>query len=112
MSAGAQSVVDEKYPLYARSKAPFISFNGKDGIYLENKPVKQFALVDKTSEPLFDYSDPGDFKPDKPQSPSAISWPSGDGRGISIKGTKGSFNQANIKEYGPFQDFFKRSCDG
>ncbi|PXF49016.1 hypothetical protein BWQ96_01154 [Gracilariopsis chorda] len=107
----AQQIVDEKYPTYARNRAPFISFDGETGIRLEMKPVQQFALVDKTTEPLFDYSDPDEFKPNKPVPPSPISWPSGDGRGKKMNGTKGYFTQPNLKEYGPFPDFFKRSCD-
>lgn len=104
---GAQQVVDEKYPIYLRNRAPFIRFDGESGISLEMKPVQQFASVDKTTEPIFDYSDPDEFKPNKPVPPSDISWPSGDGRGKKMTGTKGFFTQPNLREYGPFPDFFK-----
>lgn len=103
----AAKVVDDNYPVYVRNRAPFITFDGQKGISLAMKPVKQFAIVDAGTPPLFDYSAPDDFKPEKPTPPSPISWPSGDGRTVRMRGSRGSFNQPNLKTYGPFPDFFK-----
>ena len=69
--------------------------------------VDAFTEVDKTAEPLLDYSDEDVFVPSKPVPPSPISWPSGDGRGKECGGTDGSFTQPDLQKYGPFPDFFK-----
>lgn len=58
---------------------------------------------------LFDYDD-REFKASKVESVGAA-WPSGDGRRVEMKGTMGSFTQPNLRTYGPFPDFFKRSCE-
>ncbi len=103
--------VEQYYPAYRRNKAPVITFNGSEGVRLEMTRIKAFQEVDDDTPPLLDYSDPDEFVPNKPTPPSAISWPSGDGRGVKMTGTKGSFTQPDLKTYGPFPDFFKRSCD-
>lgn len=103
--------VDQYYPVYRRNKAPVISFDGNDGVRLEMTRIKSFQELDNDVQPLLDYSDPDEFVPNKPIPPSPISWPSGDGRGVKLSGTKGSFTQPDLKTYGPFPDFFKRSCD-
>lgn len=103
--------VDQYFPAYRRNKAPVITFNGNEGVRLEMTRIKAFQEVDNDTPPLLDYSDPDQFVPTKPTPPSAISWPSGDGRGVEMNGTKGSFTQPDLKTYGPFPDFFKRSCD-
>jgi len=94
--------------------APYIVFDpidGEKGVKLELKEVPVFASDDADlGETLFDY-DNGKFKPVKAPN-MGIAWPSGDGRRIKMTGTKGYYAQPNLKEYGPFPDFFKRSCDG
>lgn len=101
------SPVETYFPVYQRNRAPTITFDGEEGISVSMAPIKAFVDVDKNAPPLLDYSGPDDFVPSKPVPPSAISWPSGDGRGMKIVGTKGSFTQPNLKKYGPFPDFFK-----
>lgn len=103
--------VEDYFPVYKRNQAPFISFDGEQGISLQMKPVKAFQESDTTEPTLFSYVDSDTFIPSKVTPPSPISWPSGDGRGVPMSGTEGSFTQPNLKEYGPFPDFFKRSCD-
>lgn len=110
-SVDADAIVNKYFPLYQRSRAPLISIDGTQGVSVSMTPVVAFTETDKTDEPLFSYEDPDSFVPDKPVPPSDISWPSGDGRGTLIKGSRGSFTQPNLKFYGPFPDFFKRSCD-
>lgn len=104
-------VVTKNYPAYRRNKAPVIEFDGSNGFRISMVRVKAFAELDADTEPLLDYSDPGVFVPTKTSPPSAISWPAGDGRGVSMRGTRGSFTQPNLKTYGPFPDFYKvRFC--
>mmetsp|Transcript_8039 Transcript_8039/g.17286 ORF Transcript_8039/g.17286 Transcript_8039/m.17286 type:complete len:143 (+) Transcript_8039:40-468(+) len=113
MSDDAAGVVAEKYPIYVKNKAPFIVFDpidGEQGVKLEMVEVPAFATSDDSAGTLFDYDD-GKFKPSPPPN-MGIAWPSGDGRGTKMTGTKGYYSQPNLKEYGPFPDFFKRSCDG
>lgn len=105
--SSAEDVVNKYYPLRVRHRAPTITFDGVVGIRLSMKPIAAFVEVDKDTPSLFDYSDPNEFVPNKPVPPSAISWPSGDGRGVAMKGYKGFFVQPNLKEYGPFPDFYK-----
>lgn len=99
--------VSKNFPAYRRNKAPVIEFDGDAGFRISMERVKAFAEVDADTEPLLDYSDPDVFNPTKPGAPSAISWPSGDGRTATMTGTMGSFTQPNLKTYGPFPDFFK-----
>jgi len=54
---------------------------------------------------------PPQFIPNKPGPSPGTAWSSGDGRQVALKGTKGSFTQPDLRRYGPFQDFYKRSCD-
>lgn len=103
----AQEIVEAFYPVYRRNRAPTITITGDTSVSVSMAPIKAFVEVDKTAPLLFDYSDPADFIPNKPVPPSPISWPSGDGRGVECKGTKGSFDQADTRKYGPFPDFFK-----
>eukprot|EP00177_Eucheuma_denticulatum_P004607 GFKZ01008383.1.p1 GENE.GFKZ01008383.1~~GFKZ01008383.1.p1 ORF type:complete len:143 (-),score=4.97 GFKZ01008383.1:1389-1817(-) len=110
-SMDTDAVVNKYFPLYQRSRAPLISIDGSQGVSVSMAPVVAFTETDKTDPLLFSYDDPDSFVPNKPVPPSDISWPSGDGRSTLIKGSRGSFNQANLKFYGPFPDFFKRSCD-
>lgn len=51
------------------------------------------------------------FIPNKPAPSPGAGWSSGDGRRVPMKGTTGSFTQPNLRQYGPFPDFLKRSCD-
>mmetsp|Transcript_8807 Transcript_8807/g.23101 ORF Transcript_8807/g.23101 Transcript_8807/m.23101 type:complete len:143 (-) Transcript_8807:361-789(-) len=114
MADDAAAVVAAKFPLVLKNKAPYIVFDpidGEKGVKLELKEVPVFASDDADlGETLFDY-DNGKFKPVKAPN-MGIAWPSGDGRRIKMTGTKGYYAQPNLKEYGPFPDFFKRSCDG
>eukprot|EP00171_Calliarthron_tuberculosum_P002360 IDg2360t1 len=104
-------VVTKNYPPYRRNKAPVIKFEGVDAFRISMERISAFTEVDADTAPLLDYSDPDVFVPSKPTPPSAISWPSGDGRSVSMRGTRGSFTQPNLKTYGPFPDFYKvRSC--
>lgn len=106
----AQSVVEKYYPVYRRHKAPVIEFRGDTGIALNMVFISAFAEVDKDAPPLLDYSDPDAFVANKAVPPSAISWPSGDGRGnTDFKGVGSAFTQPNLKTYGPFPDYFKVS---
>lgn len=107
MADDAQEVVESYFPAYERHRAPLITFDGEKGVSVAMPPVGSFEEVDKTAAPLLDYSDPDAFVPNKPVPPSAISWPGGDGRGNVIKSRTGSFTQPNLKEYGPFPDFYK-----
>lgn len=107
MSADASEVVERYFPAYQRHRAPVIAFDGQQGVSVAMPPIAAFAEADRDAAPLFDYSD-GAFVPDKPVPPSPISWPAGDGRGVVLEGaTKGFFSQPNLREYGPFPDFFK-----
>lgn len=90
--------------------APFISFDGEKGFKLEMKRVAAFAEVDDDAGSLFDY-DVDRFIPNKPAPSPGAGWSSGDGRRVPMKGTTGSFTQPNLRQYGPFPDFLKRSCD-
>lgn len=111
VSMSAESVVDKYFPTYVRNRAPTIVITGKESVSLSMAPIAAFTDVDKTAAPLLDYSDPDDFVVNKPVPPSAISWPSGDGRSDpDFVGVKGRFNQPNLTKYGPFPDFFKVSC--
>ena len=106
--------VEEYFPAYRRNKAPLISFDSEVGVLLENKRVTAFKeLDDEDSGPLLSgiYDEPDSFTKKHPVPPSAQSWPSGDGRKKKISGDKGNFTQPDLKNYGPFPDFFKRSCD-
>lgn len=105
----AKEVVDRNFPVYERNRAPTITFNGKEGISVDMAPIQAFCDVDRNEAPLFDYSAKDAFKPNKPEPPSAISWPSGDGRGKPCEGYVSEFTQPNLKEYGPFPDFYKVS---
>lgn len=107
MQVPAADVAESFYPLYRRNRAPTIVVKGEDAVSISMAPIEAFADVDITTPPLLDYSDPDEFVPDIPVPPSAISWPAGDGRGNECNGTKGSFDQADLKKYGPFPDFFK-----
>ena len=75
------------------------------------KPVETFTNTDPDIEQdtLFDYDDSlfGEVKREQ----VGTSWPSGDGRRRGVEGTVGSFSQPNLRIYGPFKDFYKRSCD-
>lgn len=51
------------------------------------------------------------FISNKPAPSPGAGWSSGDGRRVPMKGTTGSFTQPNLRQYGPFPDFLKRSCD-
>lgn len=101
------SVVDKYFPVYQKHRAPVIEFNGVEGISVAMPRLKAFTEVDKDEAPLFSYLGDDEFVPNKPVPPSPISWPGGDGRGNVMNGTKGSFTQPNLKDYGPFPDFFK-----
>lgn len=107
----AKEVVDEYFPTYERNRAPTISFDGEKGVSLSMAPIQAFTEVDRNEAPLFDYSSEDDFKPNKSVPPSPISWPSGDGRGKPCQGYLSEFIQPNLKEYGPFPDFYKVSFD-
>eukprot|EP00168_Porphyra_purpurea_P011693 TRINITY_DN297_c0_g2_i1.p2 TRINITY_DN297_c0_g2~~TRINITY_DN297_c0_g2_i1.p2 ORF type:complete len:143 (+),score=55.93 TRINITY_DN297_c0_g2_i1:121-549(+) len=102
--------VEVYYPKVKRHEAPFISFDGEKGVKLEMKRVAAFTEVDNDAESLFDY-DVDRFIPNKPEPSPGTAWPSGDGRRVPLKGTKGSFTQPDLRRYGPFPDFYKRSCD-
>lgn len=110
MAVDGNAVVDKYYPLYRRYRAPTIVVDGEKGISVSMAPIVAFEETDKTDAPLFDYNG-GEFIANKPVPPSSISWPSGDGRGVAMGGTAGSFTQPNLKDYGPFPDFFKVSFD-
>mmetsp|Transcript_36269 Transcript_36269/g.88596 ORF Transcript_36269/g.88596 Transcript_36269/m.88596 type:complete len:130 (-) Transcript_36269:107-496(-) len=98
----AESVVEYYFPEGKRNMAPEISFSG------DQVSVGSIEVVPKP-EPLLSY--PSDvFIPDEVPD-MGVAWPSGDGRQEDMTGTKGSFDQGNLKEYGPFPDFLKRSCD-
>nr|7Y7A_AA Chain AA, Linker4 [Porphyridium purpureum]7Y7A_AW Chain AW, Linker4 [Porphyridium purpureum]7Y7A_EA Chain EA, Linker4 [Porphyridium purpureum]7Y7A_EW Chain EW, Linker4 [Porphyridium purpureum] len=101
-------VVNAAYPKNIKNKAPVISFDGKKGVKLEMVTLQTFA-GDDSEDTLFDYSS-GKFMPQKPAD-MGIAWPSGDGRQAEMKGGKGSFNQPDLRKYGPFPDFLKRSMD-
>lgn len=104
----AQDVVDKYFPAYQRNRAPTIEIIPDTAVSLSMAPIEAYATVDKTDAPLLDYANPNEFVPNKPVPPSAISWPSGDGRSDpNFKGTPSSFDQPNLKLYGPFPDFFK-----
>jgi len=109
LQMSAVEVVNEKYPLSKKHKAPVISFEGNSGLRIEMKKIEAFTEEVESTESLFSY-DNGKFQPVKPKD-MGIAWPSGDGRQVKMTGTKGSFTQPNLKEYGPFPDYFKRSCD-
>ncbi|KAK1858559.1 hypothetical protein I4F81_001160 [Pyropia yezoensis] len=102
--------VDVYYPFEKRHEAPFISFDGENGVKLEMKRVAAFAEVDDDAGSLFDY-DVDRFISNKPAPSPGAGWSSGDGRRVPMKGTTGSFTQPNLRQYGPFPDFLKRSCD-
>lgn len=106
----AKDVVDENYPLYERYRAPVITVKGDVGVSVGMEVIPAFCEIDKNTPPLLDYSDEFEFEPNKPLPPSAISWPSGDGRGNDLKGVRSFFTQPNLKTYGPFPDFFKVRC--
>ncbi len=101
------AIVEEKFPTYRQNKAPVITFNGNLGIRLSMERIGAFTEVDEDTPPLLNYADPDVFIPNKPVPPSAISWPSGDGRGMKLSGSKSRFTRPNLKTYGPFPDFFK-----
>lgn len=105
--ASAKETLDTYYPIYRRYRAPTITIKGDESVSVSMAPIKAFTDIEKSAAPLLDYSNPSDFVPDIPVPPSAISWPSGDGRGNECNGSKGSFDQADVKKYGPFPDFFK-----
>lgn len=105
--SGELSAVDTYFPVYQRNRAPTIKFDGEAGISVSMAPIRAFTTADRDATPLFSYADPDTFVPNKPVPPSDQAWPSGDGRGVPMKGTKGSFTQPNLKKYGPFPDFFK-----
>lgn len=106
MSA-AEETIDKYYPTYLRYKAPEIKIIPNEGVSMAMSTVEAFETVDKNTEPLLDYTNDDVFIPNIPVPPSAISWPSGDGRGKECDGTVGSFNQGDLRFYGPFPDFFK-----
>lgn len=92
---------------YVTAQAEGASENGAGSLPKVFGEPGAMTPANGTATTLFDYTTEDTFVPDKPVPPSAISWPSGDGRGKECKGTKGSFNQPNLKLYGPFPDFFK-----
>lgn len=114
--ASAQDVVDRYFPPSRRDRAPTIEVTDVY-VSLSMAPVAAFTTADKDAPLLLDYSDPNEFVPSKPTAPSAISWPSGDGRSNEFKGVASDFDQPNLKLYGPFPDFYKvsstlyRHCD-
>lgn len=101
--------VEQNYPEYLRNKAPHISFSGESGIFFSMERVKAFT-EDTGEPPLFNYYEKN-WSEDKPATPSPISWPSGDGRKVEMEGLISTFTQPNLREYGPFPDYLKRSCD-
>lgn len=103
------TTTEQYYPVYRRNQAPYITFDGNTGFKLEMKAVSSFRETDKTEDTLFNYNSDDVFEPKKTTPPSPISWPSGDGRGVPMTGPQGAFTQPNVKEYGPFPDFYKVS---
>eukprot|EP00172_Hildenbrandia_rubra_P000300 Plantae.Rhodophyta-Hildenbrandia_rubra.ctg11379.p1 GENE.Plantae.Rhodophyta-Hildenbrandia_rubra.ctg11379~~Plantae.Rhodophyta-Hildenbrandia_rubra.ctg11379.p1 ORF type:complete len:142 (+),score=4.24 Plantae.Rhodophyta-Hildenbrandia_rubra.ctg11379:256-681(+) len=110
MAATTDQTITQYYPPSTRSRAPFITISpDRNSLRLEMKPVETFVNQADDKGTLFDYDD-REFKASKVESVGAA-WPSGDGRRVEMKGTMGSFTQPNLRTYGPFPDFFKRSCE-
>lgn len=108
------SIVDEAYPESVRNAAPHISFNGESGIFFSMARVK--AFTEETGEPpLFSYDDETtkDWSTSKAPAAGPICWPAGDGRDVTMTGSRGSFTVGNDREYkeAPPGGFFKRSMD-
>jgi hypothetical protein len=85
---------DKYFPAAKRNAAPHISFSGKSGVFLSMKRVEAFCNVDKSEQPLFEYGEKN-WAADKPTAPNSIAWPGGDGRGVPMSGTRGSFTVGN-----------------
>jgi hypothetical protein len=104
--------VEENYPGTIRNAAPHISFSGNSGIFFSMARVKAFT-EDTGEPPLFEY-DEKDWTESKPVPAGPICWPAGDGRDVSLTGSRGSFTVGNDREYreAPPGGFFKRSMDG
>lgn len=106
--AAAEETVEKYYPAYRRDRAPKIVISPDTSVSVAMSPVDAFTTIDKSEPSLLDYSNPSDFVVKKSTSPSAISWPSGDGRSDpDFVGVPSQFDQPNLKSYGPFPDFSK-----